>query len=311
MVSFGNEVERPLYGRGPSPGLRFTVYALGCMILMYFDGHSRLAQRLRFQLEGAAYPIQVAVSSPGSAWHWLDDSVRTRAQLRAQIAQLQQQLRVSQLSAMRQAALERENAELRGLHAAAPPLISHWQVAEIIGLDTTPVRQRAVINRGLNHGVHLNQTVMDADGVVGQVARLGPWSAEVILVTDPTHSVPVQAPRNGVRTVVTGSGDGDLTLPYLKSDADLHDGDLLVTSGLGGVFPAGLPVAQARVVQHGRDGASVFARPLSHVERDREVMILDFDPGNNAAPVADPPIAPAPTVAAKPTRRPHDPGLDE
>ncbi len=102
---------------------------------------------------------------------------------------------------MRQAALEQENAQLRGLRASLPPLIKHWQLAQIISVETDPLRQRVVIDKGAHDGVLANQAVVDGSGILGQVARVGPWSAEVILVTDPEHAIPVQVTRNSLRTI--------------------------------------------------------------------------------------------------------------
>ena len=146
---------------------------------------------------------------------------------------------------MRQAALEQENAELRGLRASLPAADQAWQLAEIIDVETNPLRQRLVINKGARDGVSLNQAVVDGNGILGQVARVGPFSAEVILVTDPERAIPVQVTRNSLRSIAVGSGNyGEMLLPYLASNSDIKSGDLLVTSGLGGVFPAGLPVAR-------------------------------------------------------------------
>ena len=189
MAVFGTDLDRPLYGRGPSAGLRFTGYAAISIALMYYDQHGHLAQRLRFALEAAAYPVQVAVSSPGAAWRWLTQSFESRDALRAENQQLSARVTGLELSVMRQAALEQENSELRALRASLPPLIKHWQLAEIISVETNPLRQRVVINKRTRDGVVISQAVVDGNGVLGQVARVGPWSAEVILVTDPEHAI--------------------------------------------------------------------------------------------------------------------------
>jgi rod shape-determining protein MreC len=286
-------MERPLYGRGPSAGLRFTMCALVSIALMYLDAHGHLARRLRYGLQAIAYPIQEAVGSPGLAWHWLTQSFESRAALRADNERLRAQLQQLQLQAIREDALERENAELRGLRAALPPLIKHWQLAEIIGVETDPLRQRIILNKGANAGVSPNQAVVDGNGVLGQVARVGPFSSEVILVTDPAHAIPVQVTRNNLRSIAVGN-EGELLLPYLASNSDVQSGDLLVTSGLGGVFPAGFPVA--RIIGVRRDNpqqpAQVRAQPLSSVTRDREVILLQFESDNPDAPASAPPLAP-------------------
>jgi rod shape-determining protein MreC len=159
-----------------------------------------------------------------------------------------------------------------------------------------------VINKGDRDGVFVNEAVVDANGILGQVARIGPWSAEVILATDPEHAIPVAVTRNSLRSIAVGAGlSGELVLPYLAVNSDVKSGDLLVSSGLGGVFPAGLPVARITGVRREANQllAQVRAQPLASVERDREVILLQFEPAHPAAPAPDPPIAPAPVVPPK------------
>jgi rod shape-determining protein MreC len=212
---------------------------------------------------------------------------------------------------MRATALEQENAELRDLRGSLPPLIKSWQLAEIISVETDPLRQRIVINKGGRDGVEVNEAVVDANGILGQVARIGPWSAEVILATDPEHAIPVELTRNSLRSIAVGAGgSGELVLPYLAVNSDVKSGDLLVSSGLGGVFPAGLPVARISGVRRDSNQllAQVRAQPLASVDRDREVILLQFEAGNPAAPAPEPAIAPAPVVPPKPAARPADAG---
>jgi rod shape-determining protein MreC len=310
MAVFGTDVDRPLYGRGPSAGLRFTGYAVLSIVLMYYDQHGHLAQRLRFALDASAYPVQVAVSSPGAGWRWLTQSFEARDELRAENQQLRARVSGLELSVMRQAALEQENTELRGLRASLPPLIKHWQLAEIISVETNPLRQRVVINKGTRDGVVVNQAVVDGNGVLGQVARVGPWSAEIILVTDPEHAIPVQVTRNSLRSIAVGSGNtGELLLPYLAVNSDVKSGDELVSSGLGGIFPAGLPVARITGVRRESNQllAQVRAQPVATVDREREVILLEFDPAHPAAPAQNPPIAPEELPPPKSAPKIRDP----
>jgi cell shape-determining protein MreC len=152
MAVFGTEVDRPLYGRGPSPGLRFTGYALLCARADVLRSARHWVQRMRYALQAGAYPVQVAVSSPTNAWRWLPRAFQTRAALQTQVA-LRARERALDLAVMREAALEQENAQLRGLKAALPPLIKNWQLAEIMSVETNPLRQRLVINKGARDGV--------------------------------------------------------------------------------------------------------------------------------------------------------------
>ena len=304
MAVFGTEVDRPLYGRGPSPGLRFTVFAILAIVLMYYDQHGHWEQRLRYLLEAAAYPVQVVVNSPTAAWRSLTENFSGREQLRAENERLKAHERELELQVMRAAALEQENAELRGLRASMlPSLIKGSILAEIISVETDPLRQRIVINKGARDGVSLNQAVVDGNGILGQVSRLGPWSAEIILVTDPEHAVPVEITRNSLRSIAVGSGNsGELLLPYLAVNSDVKSGDLLVSSGLGGVFPAGLPVARITGVRRETNQllAQVRAQPLASIESDREVLLLEFEATHPDAPAPNPPIAPIPQTVVKP-----------
>lgn len=286
MAAFAN---RSLPQRGPAAGLRFFIYALLALTLMVLDQRGGWLERVRYGLQAAAYPLQLAMNSPSAAWNWTRRIFEARAVLQAENAQLRETNRRLRLANMRQAALEQENAQLRGLRTRLPALAPKWLPGEVIGTESTSLRQRLTVNRGAANGVFKSQAVIANDGLLGQTLRVGPWSTEIILITDPEHAVPVQVIRNGLRTLAVGSGDPDsLTLPYLPIQSDIKEGDLLVTSGLGGVFPQGYPVA--RVAQVRRDGSSplaqVRATPLAAVERDRIVAFLWFDATHPAAPAA-------------------------
>lgn len=288
MAAFGTGAGRPLQARGGSAGFRFTLYATLAVAVMYLDQRAHYLEQVRYVFEATAYPIQLAVSSPAAAWAWLRATFQARAALQADNARLRTQQRDLELRAMRYDALARENGELRGLHAALPPVVDHWLAAEIVNIQLNSLRQKLLINRGAANGVFAGQAVLDDRGLIGQTTHIGPWSAEVILITAPEHAVPVRVERTGLRTIAVGAGDAtSLALPYLPGNADIKPGDLLVTSGLGGVFPQGYPVA--RVTEVHRDAvqplAQVRAAPLAHIEVDSEVMLVWFRPGHPAAPV--------------------------
>jgi rod shape-determining protein MreC len=265
------------------------VYAVLAIVLMVLDRRGGWLNQARYYLSAAAYPLQLAVSSPGQAWHWTQESLTARETLQAQNTALRERERELSLKLMRLDALERENAELRGLRAALPPVADHWMAAEVIATDMDPTgqRQRLVINRGLRNGVFKGQTVMDSYGVLGQTTRVGPWSSEVMLITDPEHAIPVEIERTGVHTIALGAGDPEsLTLRYLPGNADVKAGDLLLTSGLGGVFPEGYPVARVAIVRHDavEPLAQFRAKPLAHLSSLREVMLVWFVDSDPAAP---------------------------
>ena len=289
MTAFGTAAGRPLQGRGGSPGFRFTLYGVLAVVIMYLDQRAHYLEHVRFALQAAAYPIQLAVNSPPGAWRWMRESFETREALRAENERLRARQRDLELMAMRYEALAHENGELRGLRDALPPVADRWLAAEIINIQLSGLRQRLLINRGASNGVFKGQTVLDDRGLIGQTTHVGPWSAEVILITDPEHAVPVRIARTGLRTIAVGGGDGSsLALPYLPANADIRSGDLLLTSGLGGVFPEGYPVA--RVSEVHRDAvqplAQVRATALSHINSDTELTLVWFRPGHPAAPAA-------------------------
>src|SRR6187549_448846 len=286
MAVFGTSGSRVGGGRGPSFGFRFFCYAVVSVVLMFYDRKGGFLDTARYGLQAAIYPLQLAVNSPSAAWSWLEESFTTREKLQAQVDQLRDELRTQQLVALRQASLERENATLRGLSATLPDVIERRLVGEVISVELSNLRQRLLVNRGGTHGVYRGQPVITGDGVLGQVFRIGPFSSEIILITDAEHALPVQDVRSGERTIALGTGKSTtLELPYLAQNKDVKVGDLLVTSGLGRVFPYGLPVARVTKVE--RDPAqplsTIHAVPLAGIESDREVLFIWERPNHPAA----------------------------
>jgi rod shape-determining protein MreC len=289
MAVFGSGGSRSFGGRGPSFGFRFFCYAIVSVVLMFYDRRGGWLETARYGLQATIYPLQLAVNSPSAAWRWVKESVTTREALQKEVDELRNQLRDQQLVTMRQAALERENATLRGLNSAMPEVIEKRLVGEVISVEVSTLRQRLLVNRGGRDGVYRSQPVVTGKGVLGQVFRTGPFSSEIILVTDAEHALPVQVLRSGVRTIALGTGRAtSLELPYVPQNYDVQVGDVLVTSGLGRVFPFGLPVA--RVTRVERDPtqplANIHAVPLASIESDREVLFIWARTGHPAAPAS-------------------------
>ena len=288
MAAFGTGGSRSV-SRGPSPGFRFTLYAILSFVVMFLDQRHGWMEHARFVLQTAAYPVQLAVNSPSAAWTWLQRNFESRDELRAENERLKAQDRDLAMRSMRYEALALENGELRGLRDALPPVADHWLAAEVVNVQLNSLRHRILVNRGKLNGVFKAQAVLDDKGVIGQTTHVGALSAEVILITDPEHAIPVQIERTGLRTIAVGAGDSaSLALPYLPGNADVKTGDVLITSGLGGVFPAGYPVAKVTEVH--RDAvqplAQVLAAPFADVDTDREVVLVWFREDHPAAPVS-------------------------
>jgi len=261
---------------------------------MFYDRRGGWLDTARYGLQAAIYPLQLAVNSPSAAWRWLEENFATRDSLQREVDALRLQLRDQQLISMRQAALQVENATLRGLNSAMPEVIDKRLIGEVISVEVSTLRQRLLVNRGGNSGVFKSQSVITGDGVLGQVYRIGPFSSEIILITDAEHALPVQVLRSGVRTIALGTGRSTaLELPYVPQNYDVKVGDLLVTSGLGQVFPYGLPVG--RVTRVERDPAQplaqIFAAPLAHIESDREVLFIWARENHPSAPASAPALA--------------------
>jgi rod shape-determining protein MreC len=287
VAVFGSGGSRIGGGRGPSFGVRYFCYAVVAVLLMVYDRRGGWLDTARYGLQAAVYPLQLAVNSPTAAWRWLQESFSTRETLQKEVDALRNQLRDQQLITMRQAALQTENATLRGLSGVWPEVIEKRLIGEVINVELSALRQRLLVNRGGNSGVYRSQPVISGEGVIGQVYRIGPFSSEIILITDAEHALPVQVLRSGVRTIALGTGRSTaLELPYVPQNYDVKVGDLLVTSGLGQVFPYGLPVG--RVTKVTRDPAEPLAQiqavPLAHIDSDREVLFIWSRPDHPAAP---------------------------
>ncbi len=235
-----------------------------------------LLNPMRALLASAVYPLQRLISSPTQVAGELGEFFSSRPRLLEENAQLRQEQLLLKAKLLKFAAMEQENLRLRGLLDTSFKLGEQVMIAELLSVNVAPYEHVVVVNKGSRFGVYAGQPVMDANGVVGQVLRVAPFSAEVILITDPNHAIPVQVNRNGLRTIAQGTGQFDqLSLPYLTGNADIQPGDLLVSSGLGGVFPQGYPVATVTALPQ-QAGASVKlgATPVARLDRIREVLMV-------------------------------------
>jgi rod shape-determining protein MreC len=237
-------------GRTSGLLLRCVLYCLLALGLIIFDKRYDHLGKIRRALSFVAYPVQLAVASPFEGWHWFRESVTTRDTLRADKARLEAELRVAKFRLQRYEALEAESQRLRALRESTAGVADRFIIGDIMDVDLDAFRERVLVDKGASQGVFVGQAVLDSGGVFGQVARVEQYTSEVILISDPAHAIPVQINRTGLRTVAVGTGDTSrLKLPYLPTSADVQEGDLLVTSGLGGGFPVGYPVGTVARVQ--------------------------------------------------------------
>lgn len=286
MVTLSSD-SRPIIGRGPPLGAGLFFLGIVSVVVMVLDHRGGYLDTARLWLSAAANPIYTVVQTPYQLWSWLTGSFADRSRLRTENAQLTEQLRVARTQLLRFEALNEENRRLREIREASKGLSERTLIAEIINASVQPHRHMVVINKGADDGVFRGQPVLDAFGVVGQVMQVGKSTATLILITDTEHSVPVQVNRNGIRSIAEGTGDtAKLSLPYLTVESDVQRGDLLVSSGLDAIFPAGYPVATVTKVERNSTDtfALVEAKPLAQLDRDREVLLLWADKPNVPAP---------------------------
>ena len=222
-------------------------------------------------------PLKYLVSLPNTVLDHLSDSVVTYQALKTENDRLREEQLVHQTRMLKFAALEKENIRLRALLENSFKLGEQVLVAELLSVNMAPYEHIVVVNKGTRFGVHPQQPVLDANGVVGQVFRALPMTSEIMLITDPNHAIPVQVNRNGLLAIAVGSGQTNrLILPFLPSNADIRSGDLLITSGLGGTFPQGYPVAVVDefTPQPNQAFTSITATPKALLDRNRELMIV-------------------------------------
>jgi rod shape-determining protein MreC len=287
---------RPIIGRGPPLVATFVALAALSIGLMVADQRYDQLEQVRGWLNSAAYPVQVAIDLPFRAWGWITGAFADRGRLREENLELTTRLRMANLQLQRFAALEEENRRLRDMRENSAGVAERVLVASIMNVDLDPFRHRVLLDKGAADGVFKGQAVLDAEGIVGQVWRVQAHTSEAILISDAEHAIPVQSNRSGVRTIAVGTGDSTrLSLPFVTVESDLKVGDLLLSTGMGGVFPPGYPVAQVTRVERTAKAtfAIVEARPTALLDRDREVLLVWFKEPPPAEPELKAPAAEA------------------
>lgn len=269
------------------------------LVLMVIDHRFHHLQQLRNALAFLTYPLHLMADLPVTASLWLQEVTATRTQLLQDNTQLRSENLKMKAELQKYQSLQAENIRLRNLLDASYKVGDRVLIAELTAVDLDPYKQQVMINKGTASGVYEGQPVLDADAVMGQIVQVTPFSSTVLLITDPSHSIPVQVLRSGLRTIAVGSGRiSELNLPYLPTNSDIREGDLLVTSGLGGKFPTGYPVATVTMINRSPDNAfaQIRAEPAAHLDRSREVLLV-WSVSPVPAPTAAQPAAEEPAPA--------------
>jgi rod shape-determining protein MreC len=265
------------FNRGPAPVVRLGFFVLLSIFLMVLDARFRYAEPLRAALSIAAYPIQQAALAPVAAFTHMKEFFSTQAELREENATLREERLTAAKDLLTLDALKSENDRLRALLGARDRATGDAVLAEIVYAGRDPFSRKVIVDKGANQGLEQGQAVIDADGVLGQVTRVYPLLAEVTLLTQKDHAIPVQLVRNGLRGVLYGSGDGrTLDLRHMPTNAEVKEGDELVTSGLDSIYPAGLPVARIAKVERtaGYSFARIVCDPAAGIDQYRQVLVL-------------------------------------
>ena len=247
------------------------------LVLMVVDHRFGHLHQVRTTLAFVTYPLQFLADLPVTTSRWLQEVTTSRSELLSENEQLHTQNIKLRAQLQKFEALQAENIRLRNLLDASYKVGDRVLIAELSAVDLDPYKQQVVINKGTASGVFEGQPVLHADAVMGQIVQVTPFSSTVLLITDPSHSIPVQVLRNGLRTIAVGSGRiSELNLPYLPTNSDIREGDSLVTSGLGGKFPSGYLVATVTHVNRSPDNAfaQIKAEPAAHLDRSREVLLV-------------------------------------
>lgn len=268
---------KPIFGRGPSLQFRLLLAVLAAILLAYLDRNFAYVKQIRGYLNTIATPIVYIASLPDDMLTSAGDYLVSRKILREQNQHYRYQahLHSGQLQLLEQ--LRRENQRLRALLGSPVQQDARKMVTELIAVEHDPYRFRVLINKGSEHGVFLGQPVLDDDGVVGQIDEVGLMTSRVLLIADISHAVPVRNSRNDVRAIAMGIGQLErMELQHVPHSADIQQGDLLVTSGLGGLFPEGYPVARVAQVtsDEGLPFAQVKVEPVALLDRLRYLLLI-------------------------------------
>jgi len=293
----------PFFHRGPAPLVRLTFFVALAVLLMVLDARFHALEALRSGMAVMVYPVQRVALAPLNAFNAISGYFASQTSLQRENDALRGKVLQSAKDLLTLETLSQENENLRRLLDARARAPREATMAEVLYAGRDPFSRKVIIDKGID-AIQAGQAVMDDTGIIGQVTRVFPLLAEVTLITDKEQATPVQVVRNGLRAIAYGNG-AILDLRFMAANADVQNGDTLVTSGLDGIYPAGLPVA--RVTRVERDHAYAFAKiqcePIAGADKHRQVLVLALPA--DAPPQPPEAEAPKKTKGAKsaPARR--------
>lgn len=267
----------PFFHRGPSPLARLTFFALLAIATMIADHRFGALEAVRLSLSVLVAPLQQVAGAPAIAFSRLADYFASQDRLMRENSELKAKLLDYAAEAQRARLLQAEQDHFLAMTPSRSRFATDGVLAEVLSHGRNPFVRKLVLDKGLTQGIKAGMPVIDGEGVVGQVTAVGTFTSEVTLLTEKDQSVPVMLPRNGLRAIAVGSGkDGSIDVPFMPVSADIQNGDLFVTSGIDGTYPAGLVVARVTAVEKNTTYvfAKIIARPAAGVDNHRFVRIL-------------------------------------
>jgi len=294
------EGSSPLFAGNAAGTLRLIVYLALAVVLMVLDQRNGWLWQLRSAASAIVEPVYRLAGLPAAGVRTLSVAFADRQHLTSQNQRLREDLLLANAKLNRMAAVAEQNQRLRQLLDTRHSLKLNVQLARVIGVDLGAYRYELTLNMGSRDGVEPGQPVIDAHGVMGQVKAVLPHTAVVMLITDPSHAIPVIIARTGLRTVAYGSRDGDqLSLPNLPLAADVRVGDTLLTSGIGGRFPPGFPVGRIERIAPAATGMFqvALAKPAADIDRSTDVLLLHDQAEPKGPPDLPAPIGPPEALA--------------
>lgn len=266
-----------VFARGPSLFVRLAIVLVLSLGAMIIDTKVDNFATARTYLASFVSPLQYIANLPGAMMSWSAERFSSRQQLLEDNKELTNQVTLMSEQLQRFRILEQENKSLRKLLDAPVRNSMHKMITELMAVDTNPYSHQIVINKGAIDGVFLNQSVLDDSGIVGQISEVGSTNSRVLLISDVTHAIPIRIERNNVRFIAIGDGTLDaMKLQHVPHSADIQEGDIIVSSGLGEVFPEGYPVGIITniVRNESRPFAEVIATPLAKLDRIKYLLLL-------------------------------------